>query len=279
VAITLHVEWDGATDRWYETVRAHHIYTAASAARHVSLLYAMAAYGIYADGDGAELSGTADSYKEFLTAHEPGFAWVDYPFSALPGAQNPVFGAGGYGAIVLQSWSGVRSVLTDPLLYRARVDLSRTHVAFVEYASTAPGSVGQIVVLPLAGGAAIPAAPSAHHQDRPAIDGDWVVWEEYLSSADSVIRARNLTTGEIRDLSATTGFRTNPDILGTRVIWEDQRSGNGDIYLSDLADADGDHVVVSGAGHSAATRLTDDGLVWIETAGDNMGLMRARWTR
>jgi beta propeller repeat protein len=173
----------------------------------------------------------------------------------------------------------VRSVLTDPLLYRARVDLSRTHVAFVEYASTAPGSVGQIVVLPLAGGAAIPAAPSAHHQDRPAIDGDWVVWEEYLSSADSVIRARNLTTGEVRDLSATTGFRTNPDILGTRVIWEDQRSGNGDIYLSDLADADGDHVVVSGAGHSAATRLTDDGLVWIETAGDNMGLMRARWTR
>ena len=43
------------------------------------------------------------------------------------------------------------------------------------------------------------AAKSSYHQDRPAIDGDWVVWEEYLSSSDSVIRARNLSTGEVLD--------------------------------------------------------------------------------
>jgi len=81
----------------------------------------------------------------------------------------------------------------------------------------------------------------------------------------------------VRDLSSRTGFRTNPDILGTRVAWEDQRSGDGDLYFIDLDDAEGERVAVSGAGHSAAVRLSSDGLVWIETADDVIALLRARW--
>jgi beta propeller repeat protein len=134
------------------------------------------------------------------------------------------------------------------------------------------------MVQPLAGGAAIAVAPGNRHQDRPAVDGDWVVWEEYLDGSSSVIRARNLSSGQVRDLSATTGFRTNPDIRGSRVIWEDQRSGNGDIYFADVSDDRGERVAVSGPGHSAAGRLSGDGLVWIETNAGKVGLVRARWS-
>jgi beta propeller repeat protein len=274
-AVVLHVDWSGRAELRHQTVRAYYAYTAAHAGRHLALLYQPASYGIYAAGTSGEISNTARSYKEFLTANERGFAWVDYGEQA---PTPPVFGAAKpLGPIVFQAWNGTRSTVTDSARYRARLDLSATHVAFVEYASTAAGTVGQVVVQPLAGGAPIVAAPSANHQDRPAIDGDWVVWEEYVSQQAAVIRARHLTTGEVRDLSSTTGFRTNPDIRGTRVVWEDQRSGIGDIYFTDLSDDQGERIAVSGPNHSAATRLTDDGLIWLETLDGNIGLLRARW--
>lgn len=273
-AFVLHVDWSGAARSWYASQRIYYAYTTATAERHLAVLHEMALYGVHQNGESAELSGAPTAFKEFLAANSQGVAWVHY--APQPGGQAPVFGTTSIGEVVFQTWGGARTALTDALRYRARIDLSETHVAFVEYASTAPGTVGQIVVQPIAGGAAIVAAPSAHHQDRPAIDGDWVVWEEYLDATDAVIRARNLSSGEVRDLSGTTGFRTNPDIRGTRVVWEDQRSGRGDIYFIDLEREEPERAVVSGAGHSAAARLTSDGLVWIETAGDNIGLLRAR---
>jgi beta propeller repeat protein len=277
-AAVLHVDWSRATHWFYKTDRAYHVYTAASADRNISLLYTMSSYGIYQDGSAAELSGMPMVYKEFLSASDQGYAWVDYA-NGTPGKMPNVFGVQTYGAIVFQTWAGDRSMLTDDQRYRARIDLSQKHVAFVEYASTDPGGVGQVMVQPLDGGAAVVAAPSSNHQDRPAIDGDWVVWEEYLSDTDSVIRARNLATDEVRDVSANKGFRTNPDLLGTLVVWEDQRGGDGDIYYADLAGSDGEKVAVSGPGHSTGARLTSDGLVWIEISGDTMGLLLASWIK
>jgi beta propeller repeat protein len=278
-AATLHVAGGNAT-WWHESMRAYYVYSAANGERFVDLLQTAGTFGIHADGDANDISGTPASYKEFLSANADGFAWVDYGMMAAGPAGGPPMMAGAtFGAVVFKRWSGARSEVTDALRYRARIDLSSTHVAFVEYADTAPGTVGQIVVQPLAGGDPIAAAPSANHQDRPAIDGDWVVWEEYVGGDDAVIRARNLATGEVRDVSERTGFRTNPDIQGTRVVWEDQRSGDGDIYYVDLTENDGDHVAVSGAGHSTAVRLNPDGIVWIEVRDDAMGLMRARWAR
>jgi beta propeller repeat protein len=276
-ATELFVDWNGAASQWYQTAGAYYLYNAASGSHQIALLYARMMYGIYANGGGAELSGTPASYKEFLAASELGFAWVDYPTAATHPGGRPGTGTGTIppGKVVFQPWSGgARADLSNDVGYRARLDLSKTHVAFVEYASAT--SVGQIVVQALAGGAPVVAAPSPHHQDRPAIDGDWVIWEEYPGGTDSVIRARNLVTGQVRDLSPTTGFRTNPDILGTRVVWEDQRSGNGDIYFLDLAGG-GERIAVSGKGHSTAPRLTSDGLVWIEINGSTMGLAQARW--
>ncbi|HXI60200.1 MAG TPA: hypothetical protein VNO55_29250 [Polyangia bacterium] len=272
-AVVLHADWADHSGLWYGTSAARYAYTAASGTHHLNLLYLATTYDIYDDGNLTELSGTPMTYKEFLTANANGYAWVDYENkSRAPGATN-------LGKIVFQTWAGARTALTDALRYRSRPDLSADHVAFVEYASTAPGTIGQIVAQPVSGAAAVTAAPSAHHQDRPAIDGPWVVWEEYLSTTDAVIRARNLSTSEVRSLSASTGFRTNADIQGTRVIWEDQRSGNGDIYLTDLATSTGEVAVITGSGHSSGARLTPDGLVWTESAGGKVALLRARWAR
>jgi beta propeller repeat protein len=275
-AFTLHVAWGGALTRLHETAQARYIYTAASGARGADLVYGTNSYGVYADGGARELSGTPASYKEFLAANAQGLVWVDYGIVKPHGGGVPV-GAPTLGAVVFSTWDGARRDLTDALRYRARPDLSATHVVYVEYASTAAGSLGQIVAQPLAGGSPVTVSASPHHQDRPAVDGDWVVWEEYLSSTDAVIRARNLTTGETRDLSPSTGFRTNPDVLGTRVVWEDQRTGNGDLHYADLVGPGGDHVAISGKGHSTGARLTADGLVWIESNGGNTGLLQARW--
>jgi beta propeller repeat protein len=287
-AMVLQVAWNGLVKRWHESVNAYHIYAAANGTRYPNLLYDRLVYPVYENGAMVELSGAHTTYKEFLAANQHGFAWVDYGVVTMGAGGSPggSFGPGTGGAptgtttlgkITFRRWDGTRAELTDATRYRARIELSDTHIAYVEYASTTPGTIGQVLVQPLSGGAAFAAAPSPLHQDRPAVDGDWVVWEEYVGGPDAVIRARNLVTGEVRDLSARAGFRTNPDIRGTRVIWEDQRSGSGDIYYRDLGSADGERVAVSGAGHSTGPRHTADGLVWIEVNGNNMGILRARW--
>jgi beta propeller repeat protein len=275
-AATLYVDWNGLVEFWHVGSRAYYIVTAASREHHLGLVYTQSGYGIHEADETREISGTPATYKEALTANAQGFAWVDYP--ARVAAQPPMGMRETLGEVVFQSWSGERRVLSDALRYRARLDLSDTHIAFVEYADTS-GAVGQVMVQPLDGGEPTAVAPSARHQDRPAIDGDWVVWEEYLGEHDAVIRAHNLTSGEVRDVSSTAGFRTNPDILGTRVVWEDQRSGDGDLYFTDLAGEAGERIAVSGPNHSAATRLSTDGLVWIESADGNIALLRARWVQ
>jgi beta propeller repeat protein len=273
-ALTLSVRWDHSAERWYRSSGAFAVYNAAYLDQHYSLLHAES-YGIYANGGTADLSGDASTYKEFVAASAAGIAWVDYammtPAAAPAGPLAQMFGE-----VVLLRPDGSRSSLTDRSRYRANVALSQRHVAFTEYASTEPGSVGQLMVQDLAGGAPLPVAASANHQDKPAIDGDWLVFEEYVSDKNSVIRAFNVTTAELRDLSSASGFRANADVLGTRVVWEDYREGQADIYGVDLAIGT-EQALVTGTGHSAMPRLTSDGLVWIESVEAKAGLLRARW--
>jgi len=271
-AIVLYVDWSGTSTTWYRNSRASYAYPAASGVRQVDLLYVNAGYEIDEDGKAQDVSGTVTTYKEYLTANSQGFAWVNFETTGSPPMTSKL------GSIVLQSWTGSRSSLTDASRYRSRPQMSESLIAYVEYASTAPGTVGQVRFQALGPGAvASPAAASAYHQDRPATDGDWVVWEEYPTSTDAVIRARNVTTGEVRTLSASVGFRTSPDIKGNLVVWQDERSGSGEIYMNDLGTTAGERVVVSGKGYSAAPRLTADGLVWIESYGGSTGLVKASW--
>ncbi|HTM44629.1 MAG TPA: hypothetical protein VL137_06715 [Polyangiaceae bacterium] len=278
-ADVLHVDWNGVQTQWYQSGNAYYIYTGASGSHHLGTLQSTALYPIHEDGGEMDVSGTPTTFKEFLAVNGQGFAWVNYPQRAMH--IPPVGGQtmADLGEVVFQTFTGTRTILTDNLRYRNRIDLSATDLAFVEYADTNPGTVGQIGVQPLTGGAEVIAAPSANHQDRPAIDGDWVVWEEYLNTTDSVIRGRNLVTGEVRDLSGTSGFRTNPDIRGTRVVWEDQRGSDSDIYMIDLADGQPERIVISGTGYSTGARLTADGLVWIEIVGSDIGLLSATFAQ
>ena len=271
-AIVLYIDWSGNVASWYRNSKASYAYAAASGAHQVDLLYTNAGYEIYEDGNPQDLAGSNGTYKESLTASAQGFAWVNFAATGSPPVTSKL------GSIILQSWSGSRSSLTDALRYRSRPQMSDKLIAYVEYASITPGTIGQIRVQGLEPGAvAITASPSANHQDRPATDGDWVVWEEYLTSTDSVIRGRNVTTGEIRDLSSSVGFRTSADIKGNLVVWQDERSGGGEIYLNDLGTASGERVVVSGKGYAASPRLTADGLVWIESYSGSTAIVKAAW--
>lgn len=262
-ALILSVRWDQGSDRWYASSGAYHAFSAAYLDQHFALLHAES-YGIFANGGGAELSTTPGSYKEFLAASAAGIAWVDYPEGES------------LGEVVLQDTGGARTVLSDRLRYRASVALSPTHAAFVEYPSTEPGSFGQVMIVPLAGGGPFPAAPSPHHQDHPAMDGEWLVFEEYRSESDAVIRAINVASGETRELSTDVGFRSHADIQGTRVAWEDYRNSNGDIYWTDLT-VGTEQPLITGVGHSAFPRLSTEGVVWVESAGSQVALARARW--
>jgi hypothetical protein len=279
-ATVVFTDWEGGLSTWYQSSSAYYAYTAGSGSHHVALLYQQSGYGLYADGSAAELSGARNQYKEFLTANSGGFAWVNYTPEPGKGGNAPALGE-----VVFRTWQGEQRALTDAARYRARPDLSDQYLAFVEYADTT-GAPGQIVVVPLSGGEPIVAAPSDHHQDRPAVDGDWVVWEEYVGPEDAVIRARHLRTGVVVDVSSRVGFRTNPDIRGGRVVWEDQTGGTGDIHLallaaepsnSDSAVSEPDHVLVGGTAYSAAARLSDDRVVWMQVLGAEIGLWQARF--
>ncbi|MFA6342573.1 MAG: hypothetical protein WCX75_06940, partial [Fibrobacteraceae bacterium] len=72
-------------------------------------------------------------------------------------------------------------------------------------------------------------------------------------------------------------FRTNPYVSGSKVIWEDQRTGNGDLWYYDFNSAEGETILVSGEGHSAGVRFLGNRIVWVESSATSMGLLTATW--
>jgi len=61
------------------------------------------------------------------------------------------------------------------------------------------------------------------------------------------------------------------------VVWEDQRTGNGDLWYYDFNSAEGETILVSGEGHSAGVRFLDNRIVWVESSETSMGLLTATW--
>lgn len=286
----LAVTWEGQS-QWIHTVMGlKFAYTTGSGSHRGTLLDQGTSWPLYADVINAMGDGS-NRYKENLTSNAQGMYWVDYGVVERGGAGgNGGSGTGGTGTggmsssttgviagkIYFQAWNGgATSVLTDSIPYRTRLDASDTHLAWVEYA---PGAtIGQIKYMNLNTKQITLAASSSHHQDRPAIDGDYLVWEEYLDASNAVIRSLQISTGKVRDISSNVGFRTNPDILAGRAIWEDQRTGNGDIWYHDLIHGTTEQILVSGTGHSAGVRLYKDKVVWTESNGSAMGLVVGTW--
>lgn len=286
----LAVTWEGQS-QWIHTVMGlKYAFTTGSDSHRGTLLDQGTSWPLYADVVNAMGDGS-NRYKENLTSNAQGMYWVDYGVVERGGSGgNGGSGTGGTGTggtssstvgviagkIYFQPWSGgTTSVLTDSIPYRTRLDASGTHLAWVEYA---PGAtIGQIKYMNLVTKQITLATSSSHHQDRPAIDGDYLVWEEYLDASNAVIRSLQLSTGTVRDISSNVGFRTNPDILAGRAIWEDQRTGNGDLWYHDLIRGTTEQLLVSGVGHSAGVRLYKDKVVWIESNGTAMGLVVGTW--
>jgi beta propeller repeat protein len=269
------IAWDG-TSSWPQTdAGIYFAYTTASTTHSASLLQkSTSSWTIIADGS-LSLGTSPVNYKEALASNENQIFWVDYGIvSTVPTAGRPKPTV--KGQILSQTWiGGAIDTLSDNIPYRARLDASASHLAWVEYPVGA--LVGKIALMDLGTGSVIYPSPSSSHQDRPAVDGDYVVWEEYLGDSNAVIRSYQISTGLTQDLSSRTGFRTSPDILGPRVVWEDQRTGNGDIWMFDLSQSLPEQILVSGAGHSTGARLWGNKLIWIESSPTAMGLVQASW--
>jgi len=285
--------WEGTPSNTY------YIYQSSWQDKDASLTQKSSAWSVYTTDYMTEESGSPTSYKEFITTNSSGIFWVDYGQITMSsggggGGMGPGSGTGGFlgreaisqipdsvvsttpaGQLLFKGWNStnIDTITAASTEYISRPVASANHLVFVQYID----SIGQITLLDLATKSTTVIDPQPYHQDRPAIHGDNVVWEESLSDENTVIKSWNISTGQVRVLSSNTGFRTNPDILNDIVVWEDQRTGDGDIWFYDLSKSEGEQILISGAGHSAGVRLTPQGIVWLESSGGEMGMVSADW--
>ncbi len=277
----LQVSWAGSSSWIASENTLYYAYLTATETHSARLFQANSSW-IIQSNELVTLGTPAANYKEYIASNSKGVFWVDYGTVSGSGSGRGGTGTGSSdtllkGRILFQSWdAGVIDTLTsETSSYRARLEASEEYLAWVEYASEA--TVGKIALMNLNSGAITYPVTSSHHQDRPSVDGDWLVWEEYLNSTDAVIRAYQISTQVTRNLSSSTGFRTNPYLSDSKVVWEDQRTGNGDLWYYDFNSAEGETILVSGEGHSAGVRFLDNRIVWVESSETSMGLLTATW--
>ena len=278
----LSINWDGSTQWIHTETGLQYAFLTGYGSHQASILNYSTSWPFYIDGQTSSLSGN-NYYKEYLTSNEMGLFWVDYGIVSTGGGS--LGGGGGrqsssstdlQGSILFQAWgTSIIDTIINSNGYKGRLDASNTHLVWVEYApNTTHGTIKYLDLISKQWGIA---SESDYHQDRPAVDGDYLVWEEYIDDNNSVIRSYQFSTGLVKDLSSRRGFRTNPDIHQGRSVWEDQRSGNGDIWAYDLIHGDTEQALVQGEGHSASVRLYQDKVFWIESNNNGMGLVMGCW--
>ncbi|MFA4850695.1 MAG: hypothetical protein WC626_13300 [Methanoregula sp.] len=107
----------------------------------------------------------------------------------------------------------------------------------------------------------------------PGISGDTIVWTEQRFAAASHtpdIIAYNLTTGKKIVVSHGAWDKTGVRIDGSRIVWEDYRSGGAsrDIYLYDLATGK-EQVIGNRAGIQAEPEISGNRIVWCDHRDQN----------
>lgn len=277
----LQVSWAGSSSWIASENTLYYAYLTATETHSARLFQANSSW-IIQSNELVTLGTPAANYKEYIASNSKGVFWVDYGTVSASGSGRGETGTGSSdtslkGRILFQSWDGgaIDTLTSEMSSYRARLEASEGYLAWVEYVSEA--TVGKIALMNLNSGTITYPVTSAHHQDRPSVDGDWLVWEEYPNSTDAVIRAYQISTQTILNLSSSTGFRTNPYVSGSKVVWEDQRTGNGDLWYYDFNSAEGETILVSGEGHSAGVRFLGNRIVWVESSATSMGLLTATW--
>lgn len=277
----LQVSWTGSSSWMTSENTLYYAYLTATGTHFATLFQASSSWTIQSN-ESVSLGTSASNYKEFLASNSKGVFWVDYGTVSGSGSGRGGTGTGSTdtslkGRILFESWDSrdIDTLTSETSSYRARLEASEGYLAWVEYALEA--TVGRIALMNLNSRTITYPATSSHHQDRPSVDGDWLVWEEYLNSSDAVIRAYRISTQTTLNLSSSTGFRTNPYVSDSKVVWEDQRTGNGDLWYYDLNSSEGEKILVSGAGHSAGVRILGNRIVWVESSDTSMGLLTATW--
>lgn len=108
-------------------------------------------------------------------------------------------------------------------------------------------------------------------QGRPAISGNWVVWEENHAGDWEVygLDLASLPTGAPVPVATGAGDQRNPDISGDTVVWEDNGGGDWDVLRRDLRGLPGGEVlpVGTGEGDQRSPAISGGKVVWQYHAG------------
>lgn len=97
----------------------------------------------------------------------------------------------------------------------------------------------------------------------PAIEGDRVVWAENAGTSPDArdISLYNLTSHALVPVCTAPGEQTRPRISGDRVVWQDMRNGNWDIYCYDLTTGE-EHAICTDPGRQMHPDIHGDDIVW-----------------
>jgi beta propeller repeat protein len=112
-------------------------------------------------------------------------------------------------------------------------------------------------------------------QENPAADGALVAWEEAVTTPGGgrgvQIYYTYLGDPYKHPLSPNSHAQSNPDVSGTRVVWQDERAGTrqDDIYLYDLATG-AETPVATDPGSQISPRIDGDWVVWISNDNYNV---------
>ena len=106
----------------------------------------------------------------------------------------------------------------------------------------------------------------------PGISGDIIVWTQKPAGASPTpdIIAYNLTTGKKIVVSHGAWDKTGVRIDGSRIVWEDYRSGGAsrDIYLYDLTTGK-ERVICNATGPQAEPKISGNRIVWSDRRDQN----------
>ncbi len=101
-----------------------------------------------------------------------------------------------------------------------------------------PGETGHDEVWASDGATTIKVNEGTDHARFPRIDGDIVVWQQFVNDRWDIMAARiaadSLAVTKRTTVCGARGDQARPDISGTVVVWQDLRSGQWDIYGRDL---------------------------------------------
>ena len=107
-------------------------------------------------------------------------------------------------------------------------------------------------------------------QYRPVIDGKYVVYEDRRSGGVDDLYLYNIETGEEIAITSDPQVNSrNADISGDRIVWEDDRNGNWDIYIYNISRPDlGAYPLIDFPGNQTQPAIYNDILVYVDKTED-----------